>query len=216
MQERRGHSCSATESCLSLAETSVQPCPGRAPRVTGATSAPSPTVGPPIHDSCGTAYFRHRMPPSGSGASSSSEALGAFRCRRIFLQPRPPAASTILSVRSARPATSRGPSSPWPGPRSTTIRRRRPYGDLSSAHSALRRERPSALSLPAARTCGRLTRTGSCGPRCSANPSSTRIAGTTRGAGLVIGSNCQTPMALGRAAVADSAVDSRNWCIRGD
>src|SRR3954452_19439198 len=117
------------------------------------------------------------MPPSVSGASSSSEALGAFRCRRIFLQPRPPAASTILSGRSARPATSRGPSWPWAGPWSTTIRRRRPYGDLSSAHSALRRERPSALSLPAARTCGRLTRTGSCGPRCSASPSSTRFAG---------------------------------------
>src|SRR3954452_23703642 len=116
------------------------------------------------------------MPPSVSGASSSSEALGAFRCRRIFLQPRPPAASTILSVRGARPDTSRGPSWPWPGPWSTTIRRR-PYGDLSSAHSSLRRERPFALSLPAARTCGRLTRTGSCGPRCSASPSSTRFAG---------------------------------------
>src|SRR3954467_14969438 len=175
MQERRGHLCSTTESCLSLAETSVRLCPGRAPRVTEATSAPSPTVSPPIHDSCGTAYFRHWMPPSGSGASSSSEALGAFRCRRIFLQPRPPAASTILSVRGARPDTSRGPSWPWPGPWSTTIRRR-PYGDLSSAHSSLRRERPFALSLPAARTCGRLTRTGSCGPLCSASPSSARIA----------------------------------------
>src|SRR3954454_4945658 len=78
MQERRGHLCSTTESCLSLAETSVRLCPGRAPRVTEATSAPSPTVSPPIHDSCGNAYFRHWMPPSGSGASSSSAALGAF------------------------------------------------------------------------------------------------------------------------------------------
>lgn len=41
------------------------------------------------------------------------------------------------------------------------------------------------------------------------------LAGTTRATGLVIGLNCQTFMALGRAAVAHSAVDSRNRCIRG-
>src|SRR4051794_23304255 len=77
MQERRGRLCSTTGSCLSLAE--VRPAvPGSRPEGDGSDVSTEPDCGPPVHDSCGTAYFRHWMPPSGSGASSSSEALGAF------------------------------------------------------------------------------------------------------------------------------------------